>query len=100
MQLIWKIDTKGNQYADALIRRYTVAYEAGFSPRWQVRVDGYPIGQGATEDAAKAIAQRHSDRDSYSPTAVDNAIASSNRAGRHIGAAEAKAIHALLRGKH
>lgn len=61
-QLTWKIDRKGNQYADATLRRYTVAYEAGSSPRWQVRVDGWPIGQAATEDEAKSIAQRHNDR--------------------------------------
>lgn len=36
---------------------------------------------------------------SYHKGAVDNAIASSNRAGRRIGGKEAKAIHALLKGR-
>jgi hypothetical protein len=36
----------------------------------------------------------------YSPDAVNKAIASSNRAGRRIGGKEARAIHALLRGRH
>ena len=34
----------------------------------------------------------------YSKTAVDKAIASSNRSGRRIGGKEAKLIHALLKG--
>lgn len=34
----------------------------------------------------------------YNEKAVDDAIASSNRAGRRIGGREAKAIHALLKG--
>jgi hypothetical protein len=36
----------------------------------------------------------------YSKEAVDKAIAASNRAGRKIGAKEAKLIHALLKGRH
>lgn len=36
----------------------------------------------------------------YNRDAVNNAIASSNRAGRKIGGKEAKAIHALLKGRH
>jgi hypothetical protein len=36
----------------------------------------------------------------YSEEAVDAAIASSNRAGRKIGAKEAKLIHRLLKGRH
>jgi hypothetical protein len=36
---------------------------------------------------------------SYNPKAVDDAIASSNRAGRKIGKREAKLIHALLKGR-
>ena len=36
----------------------------------------------------------------YNAAAVDNAIAASNRAGRHIGKAEATAIHRLLKGRH
>ena len=36
----------------------------------------------------------------YSETAVDKAIASSNRSGRKIGGKEAKAIHALLKGRY
>jgi len=35
----------------------------------------------------------------YNPQAVDQAIASSNRAGRRIGGREAKLIHALLKGR-
>jgi hypothetical protein len=37
---------------------------------------------------------------SYSAAAVTAAIDASNRAGRKIGAKEAKLIHALLRGRH
>jgi len=37
---------------------------------------------------------------SYSRTAVDKAIQASRRHGRPIGAAEAKAIHRLLAGRH
>lgn len=36
----------------------------------------------------------------YSETAVDKAIASSNRSGRKIGGKEAKAIHSLLKGRY
>lgn len=36
----------------------------------------------------------------YNREAVNNAIASSNRAGRRIGGKEASAIHRLLRGRH
>jgi hypothetical protein len=36
----------------------------------------------------------------YSETAVNKAIASSNRSGRKIGGKEAKAIHALLKGRY
>jgi hypothetical protein len=36
---------------------------------------------------------------SYNATAVTAAINASNRAGRKIGAREAKLIHALLRGR-
>jgi len=35
----------------------------------------------------------------YSKTAVNAAIASSNRAGRRIGGKEARLIHALLQGR-
>lgn len=35
----------------------------------------------------------------YNPHAVNQAIASSNRAGRRIGGREAKMIHALLKGR-
>jgi hypothetical protein len=38
-------------------------------------------------------------RHGYSPDAVNNAIASSNRSGRRIGGREAKMIHALLKGR-
>ena len=38
--------------------------------------------------------------DGYGFDAVEKAISASNRAGRHIGARESKAIHALLRGRH
>lgn len=38
-------------------------------------------------------------RPCYHAGAVQNAIASSNRAGRHISGREAKLIHALLRGR-
>jgi hypothetical protein len=41
-----------------------------------------------------------SPRADYNPVAVNKAIDASNRAGRRIGAAEAKAIHALLKGRH
>ncbi len=34
----------------------------------------------------------------YDPTAVNQAIASSNRAGRKISKAEARKIHALMKG--
>jgi hypothetical protein len=36
---------------------------------------------------------------SYNKQSVDQAIASSNRAGRRIGGKEAKLIHALLKGR-
>lgn len=35
----------------------------------------------------------------YSPEAVNQAIAASNRAGRKISRREAKLIHALLKGR-
>ncbi len=35
----------------------------------------------------------------YNPQAVNQAIASSNRAGQRIGGREAKLIHALLKGR-
>lgn len=35
----------------------------------------------------------------YSPKAVDEAVAASNRAGRKISGREAKTIHSLLRGR-
>lgn len=38
-------------------------------------------------------------RHGYNPKSVNEAIASSNRAGRHIGGREAKMIHALLKGR-
>jgi hypothetical protein len=38
-------------------------------------------------------------RHGYSPDAVNNAIAASNRAGRRIGGKEAAAIHRLLKGR-
>jgi hypothetical protein len=38
-------------------------------------------------------------RNEYNPDAINAAIAASNRAGRHIGAAEARAIHALMKGR-
>lgn len=38
-------------------------------------------------------------RHGYNPIAVNQAIESSNRAGRRIGRKEAKLIHALLRGR-
>lgn len=41
-----------------------------------------------------------SGRNDYNPQAVNNAIASSNRAGRRIGGKEASAIHRLLKGRH
>ena len=74
---------------------------------------GYRNRNGLTDDGAKA--ELHSgtpksnpvpvnpgteDRPGYSAHAVNNAIASSNRSGRRIGGKEAKAIHALLRGRH
>ncbi|WP_316172955.1 hypothetical protein [Bradyrhizobium sp. SZCCHNRI2049] len=40
------------------------------------------------------------ERGNYNPVAVNKAIESSNRAGRKISGAEAKAIHALLKGRH
>lgn len=36
----------------------------------------------------------------YNAGAVNDAIASSNRAGRRIGGKEGRAIHALLKGRH
>jgi len=39
-------------------------------------------------------------RQGYNRTAVDKAIQASRRHGRPIGAAEAKAIHRLLAGRH
>jgi hypothetical protein len=42
--------------------------------------------------------QRNAPMTNYSKTAVDKAIASSNRSGRRIGGKEAKLIHALLKG--
>ena len=38
-------------------------------------------------------------RHGYRADSVDAAIAASNRAGRRIGGREARAIHALLRGR-
>jgi hypothetical protein len=48
-----------------------------------------------TPSGALAPGGRHG----YNPTAVNQAIASSNRAGRRIGGNEASAIHRLLRGR-
>lgn len=45
---------------------------------------------------ARAAGSNHN----YSREAVNNAIASSNRAGRRISGKEAKMIHALLKGRH
>jgi hypothetical protein len=41
-----------------------------------------------------------SGRREYNEGAVNKAIAASNRAGRKISGREAKAIHALLKGRH
>lgn len=62
--LMWHIDAKGNHYADAPVRRYTVGVErlTASNTRWQVRVDGYPIGHSATLKAAQRLAQTHCDR--------------------------------------
>lgn len=60
--LTWSIDDRGNHIAQAM-RKYSVAYEStSAGGRYQVRVDGYPIGQAPTEAEAKAIAQAHHDR--------------------------------------
>jgi hypothetical protein len=40
------------------------------------------------------------DHNGYSRSAVNNAIASSNRFGPKIGGREAAAIHSLLKGRH
>jgi hypothetical protein len=45
-----------------------------------------------------AVARRN--RHGYNAEAVNEAITSSNRHGRHIGPKEAKAIHALLKGRN
>lgn len=42
------------------------------------------------------VANRHG----YNPVAVNQAIEASNRAGRRISGREARAIHALLAGRH
>lgn len=42
----------------------------------------------------------HSGASGYNRESVNQAIASSNRAGRRIGGKEASAIHRLLRGRH
>lgn len=56
----------------------------------------------------KVIAEQHGiptahlapgGRFGYNPQAVNNAIASSNRAGRRIGGREASMIHRLLKGR-
>lgn len=44
--------------------------------------------------------QRTPGAPAYNAGAVNNAIASSNRAGRRIGGREASMIHALLKGRH
>lgn len=59
-------------------------------------------------DAAKSLASgpksapvpMHDAHQGYHAGAVQNAINSSNRHGRKIGGREAKAIHALLRGRY
>lgn len=76
---------------------------------------GYRSRTGAGPDnaeAASALGQDHpksaaapvhdsmtSGRHGYNADAVNNAIASSNRAGRRIGGKEASAIHRLLKGR-
>jgi hypothetical protein len=50
--------------------------------------------------AAKPGYNEHGSRHGYNPGAVNDAIASQNRSGRgKIGGREAKAIHALLKGR-
>ena len=51
-------------------------------------------GLGAIRDAHASSGGR------YNAVAVNKAIESSNRSGRKIGGKEAKAIHALLKGRH
>ncbi len=53
------------------------------------------MGVPRPSDNIQSTAGRHG----YNATAVNNAIASSNRAGRKIGGREAKMIHALLKGR-
>jgi hypothetical protein len=62
-------------------------------------------GDDLSQSPATGVAQQHGIQTSqlsprYNRDAVNNAIASSNRAGRRIGAGEASAIHALLKGRH
>ncbi len=52
------------------------------------------VGDGKRTDKPANVYQHQ-----YSQSAVDKAIASSNRGGKNIGGREAKMIHALLRGR-
>lgn len=62
-----------------------------------------PIKRGSKKKSRVTTARKnpsHKTRTpSYNPKAVDDAIASSNRAGRHIGGKERKLIHSLLQGR-
>lgn len=62
---------------------------------WEATADLHEaVSDGKRTDKPENVYQH-----SYSKTAVDKAIASSNRGGRKIRGREAKLIHALLRGR-
>lgn len=72
-------------------KEYNVKTDAAWDAAHQTGV----AAAGAVPSEALAPGGRHG----YNPTAVANAIASSNRAGRRIGSGEARMIHALLKGR-
>jgi hypothetical protein len=55
--------------------------------------------QGKTDVVTRGTSLPSGGRHGYNAAAVNNAIASSNRSGRKIGAGEASRIHRLLRGR-
>ena len=67
----------------------------------------YQLKRYADQDAAKSLASGPKsaavpthDAHQYNASAVNDAIASSNRAGRRISGKEGRMIHALLKGRH
>lgn len=57
------------------------------------------LAQGNPKAAPPPVHGGATGRHDYNPKSVNDAIASSNRAGRRIGGREAKLIHRLMRGR-